>query len=134
VVKDAGDDPDATHGCRVVARVAFSQRTVCSKESPIRFLRGEGVGVITLPGFDYPPGEPAINKGPRAMIIQALTPLYGGPLDVTLSVPGGEDMAQRTFNPRLGIEGGSSVPIPTKPLCRPSAGSWRWPVPSVLRR
>jgi cobalt-precorrin-5B (C1)-methyltransferase len=109
VVKDAGDDPDVTHGCRVVARVAFSQRTVCSQESPIRFLRGEGVGVITLPGFDYPPGEPAINKGPRAMIIQALTPLYGGPLDVTLSVPGGEDMAQRTFNPRLGIEGGISI-------------------------
>jgi cobalt-precorrin-5B (C1)-methyltransferase len=118
VVKDAGDDPDVTHGCHVVARVAlverassvdFVKRASSAEESPIRFLRGEGVGVITLPGFDYPVGEPAINKGPRAMITQALRSLYEGPLDVTLSVPGGEEMAQRTFNPRLGIEGGISI-------------------------
>jgi cobalt-precorrin-5B (C1)-methyltransferase len=109
VVKDAGDDPDVTHGCRVVARVAFSPRTVRSEEAHIRFLRGEGVGIITLPGFDYPPGQPAINKGPRAMMTQALTSLYDGPLEVTVSVPGGEEIAERTFNPRLGIEGGISI-------------------------
>jgi cobalt-precorrin-5B (C1)-methyltransferase len=111
VVKDAGDDPDVTHGCRVVVRVAFPTQSEASSRSecPIRFLRGEGVGIITLPGFDYPVGSPAINKGPRAMITQTLTALYDGPLDVTVSVPGGEEMAERTFNPRLGIVGGISI-------------------------
>jgi cobalt-precorrin-5B (C1)-methyltransferase len=113
VVKDAGDDPDVTHGCRVVVRVAWGSSAGVQPESQtadrIRFLRGEGVGVITLPGFDYPAGEPAINKGPRAMITQALASLYLGALDVTIRVPGGEEIARRTFNPRLGIEGGLSI-------------------------
>jgi cobalt-precorrin-5B (C1)-methyltransferase len=113
VVKDAGDDPDVTHGCRVVVRVAFASAAgLPSASNPadrIRFLRGQGVGVITLPGFDYPAGQPAINKGPRAMMVQALSSLYPGALDVTVSVPGGEEMALRTFNPRLGIEGGISI-------------------------
>jgi cobalt-precorrin-5B (C1)-methyltransferase len=97
----------------VVVRVAWGSSAGVQPESQtadrIRFLRGEGVGVITLPGFDYPAGEPAINKGPRAMITQALASLYPGALDVTIRVPGGEEIARRTFNPRLGIEGGLSI-------------------------
>ena len=77
---------------------------------------GEGVGRFTLPGFDYPPGEAAINKGPREMIrknIEGLiTPLHaerGRGWVFTISVPDGEEIARRTFNPRLGIEGGISI-------------------------
>ena len=71
-------------------------------------LGGEGVGRFTLPGFDYPPGEAAINKAPREMIRQNLES-YGVPLQVTISVPEGAEIARRTFNPRLGIEGGISI-------------------------
>ena len=69
---------------------------------------GEGVGTITLPGFDYPPGSPAINKGPRQMLKENLWQ-FGEPLKVTVSVPGGAEIARKTFNPRLGIEGGISI-------------------------
>ena len=72
-------------------------------------LGGEGVGTFTLPGFDYPPGSPAINKAPREMIRQNLTALTNDPLSITISVPEGEAIAKRTFNPRLGIEGGISI-------------------------
>ena len=81
----------------------------------IEILGGEGVGTFTLPGFDYPPGEPAINKAPREMILQnlqtILSPLTShlSPLKVTISVPQGAETARRTFNPRLGIEGGISI-------------------------
>ena len=123
VVKHAGDDPDVTDGCKVVVKVAYPSNQTgvgtqdlasgsTQKPDPdcsIRFHRGEGVGILTVPGFDYPVGDPAINKGPRPMITRELTALYAGPLDVTVSVPGGEELAQRTFNPRLGIEGGISI-------------------------
>ena len=81
------------------------------QESPsksVAILGGEGVGRFTLPGFDFPPGEPAINKAPRQMIRQNLAP-FKTPLSVTISVPDGEAVARRTFNPRLGIEGGISI-------------------------
>jgi cobalt-precorrin-5B (C1)-methyltransferase len=74
----------------------------------IHILGGEGVGRFTLPGFDYPPGEAAINKAPREMIRQNLES-YDVPLQVTISVPEGAEIARRTFNPRLGIEGGISI-------------------------
>ena len=75
-----------------------------------RSLGGEGVGTFTLPGFDYPPGSPAINKGPRQMIVRNLQPLISdGSVEVTITVPQGAEIARRTFNPRLGIEGGISI-------------------------
>ena len=100
VVKEAGDDPDVTNGLEIRASVEPSD-TFC-------ILGGEGVGVFTLPGFDFPPGSPAINKSPRQMIYDNLKPL-GEHFRVTLSVPQGAEIAQRTFNPRLGIVGGISI-------------------------
>ena len=100
VFKDAGDDPDVTNGLEIRASVKPSET--------FEILGGEGVGRFTLPGFDYPPGEAAINKAPREMIRQNLES-YGVPLQVTISVPEGAEIARRTFNPRLGIEGGISI-------------------------
>ena len=104
-IKEAGDDPDVTDGMEI--RAACS---VCcdSIAAPLVIVGGEGVGRFTLPGFDYPPGEAAINKGPREMLRHNLEP-FGISLRVTISVPGGSDIARRTFNPRLGIEGGISI-------------------------
>ena len=97
--KEAGDDPDITNGIEVRASVV---------EDYFEILGGEGVGRITLPGFDYPPGSPAINKAPREMIKHNLEQ-FGKPLKITISVPNGAEIARRTFNPRLGIEGGISI-------------------------
>ena len=99
-IKESGDDPDVTNGIEI--------RACVEKSETFEILGGEGVGTITLPGFDYPPGSPAINKAPREMIRQNLEP-FGKPLQVTISVPEGADIARRTFNPRLGIEGGISI-------------------------
>ena len=101
--KEAGDDPDVTNGLEIRASV----RTADTFE----ILGGEGVGVFTLPGFDYPPGEPAINKAPREMIRHNISHLsiVNTPLSITISVPKGAEIARRTFNPRLGIEGGISI-------------------------
>ena len=98
--KEAGDDPDVTNGLEIRASVEQSDT--------FTILGGEGVGTFTLPGFDYPPGSPAINKAPREMIRQNLAP-FGQQLSVTISVPRGREIASRTFNPRLGIEGGISI-------------------------
>ncbi len=114
-IKEAGDDPDVTDGIEVRAKV-YPQPLPKGGE-PIVIEGGEGVGRFTLPGFDYPPGEPAINKAPREMIRQNLKELYeqsnlpslGEGLEVCLSVPQGAEIARRTFNPRLGIEGGISI-------------------------
>ena len=107
VFKDAGDDPDVTNGIEVRANVIFEHRDTETQRIIIK--GGEGVGTITLPGFDYPPGSPAINKAPREMIRQNLTAITNNPLSITISVPEGEAIAKRTFNPRLGIEGGISI-------------------------
>ena len=127
--KEAGDDPDITNGIEVRAKVIASDkhgqtRTHLSCEekevrnSPslsVAIYGGEGVGTITLPGFDYPPGSPAINKAPREMIKRnletILSPLTShlSPLEITISVPNGAEIAKKTFNPRLGIEGGISI-------------------------
>lgn len=95
--KEAGDDPDVTNGIEVRANVQ-----TCNH---FEIIGGEGVGRFTLPGFDYPPGEAAINKAPREMIRQNIQEN----VRVTISVPNGEEIARRTFNPRLGIEGGISI-------------------------
>ena len=100
-IKDAGDDPDVTNGLEIQASVKPSVT--------FEILGGEGVGTFTLPGFDYPPGSPAINKAPREMIRQNLAAVTNDLLSITISVPEGEAIAKRTFNPRLGIEGGISI-------------------------
>ncbi|MBP3246969.1 MAG: cobalamin biosynthesis protein CbiD [Prevotella sp.] len=102
-IKEAGDDPDVTNGIEVRAQDTESDH--------FEILGGEGVGRFTLPGFDYPPGEAAINKAPREMIRQNLGRLKmeNGRLKIVISVPQGAEIARRTFNPRLGIEGGISI-------------------------
>ena len=112
VIKDAGDDPDVTHGHAIFATVSFSD------QPGIHFLQGEGVGRVTLPGLGIPVGGPAINRVPRQMIEQNLSALYAGGLDVTISVPDGRALAQRTFNPKLGIVDGISI-IGTSGIVRP---------------
>ena len=101
VFKDAGDDPDVTNGLEIRASV--------KPTDTFEILGGEGVGTFTLPGFDYPPGSPAINKAPREMIRQNIAAITNNPLSITITVPEGEAIAKRTFNPRLGIEGGISI-------------------------
>lgn len=96
-LKDAGDDPDITNGIEVRASVKQSKT--------FEILGGEGVGTITLPGFDCPPGSPAINKAPREMMRNNIKEN----VRITISVPDGEEIAKKTFNPRLGIEGGISI-------------------------
>ena len=108
-IKDAGDDPDVTDGLEIGA---FAEHTFMQgRRSLIDIEGGMGVGTFTLPGFDYPPGSPAINKAPREMICKNIEPLIDEhtPLNITIFVPQGEEIAKRTFNPRLGIEGGISI-------------------------
>jgi len=103
VVKDAGDDPDITDGAAVVASVEWVE------VEEIVFAAGDGVGVVTKPGLSIAPGEPAINPGPRRMIRAALREVTPRAVQVTISIPGGRELAKKTFNPRLGIEGGLSI-------------------------
>ena len=105
VIKDGGDDPDITTGSEVRARVRLME-----SDGGIRFLAGDGVGTITLPGMKLPVGEAAINPVPRRMIEQAVRQVFPArAAEVTVSIPGGEELAKRTFNPRLGVVGGLSV-------------------------
>ncbi len=114
-IKEAGDDPDVTDGIEIRAKVERAEQ--------FEIVGGVGVGRFTLPGFDYPVGEAAINKGPRQMLKNNIAfllknhpnsfplPIMGERLGVRvcISVPQGEAIAQKTFNPRLGIEGGISI-------------------------
>jgi cobalt-precorrin-5B (C1)-methyltransferase len=134
VVKDAGDDPDATHGAHITATVSWRA------EPGVELDGGEGVGVVTKPGLGLEVGGPAINPVPRQMITHAVAEaLAGGPLDavpevigeagrgvrVVISVPEGEAMARKTTNRRLGILGGISI-LGTTGIVRPfSTASWR---------
>jgi len=109
IIKDAGDDPDVTHGALVIAKVAPGPA-----RSGIAYRAGQGVGTVTRPGLLLPPGEPAINPAPRSMIktaIEDVARLCGGAGDVIveISIPGGEEIAKRTLNARLGILGGLSI-------------------------
>ena len=114
VVKDAGDDADATDGLTVCASLEVSL-----EEGPISFAAGTGVGTVTLPGMKVPPGEPAINPGPRKMIEDAVREVLGPrAVRVTVSIPGGEEVAKHTFNPRLGVVGGLSI-LGTTGVVRP---------------
>ena len=121
VVKDAGDDPDVTDGAHLTARVSWRE------ESGLALERGEGVGVVTKPGLGLPVGGPAINAVPRRMISysveEVLDPGERG-VRVVISVPGGERMAEKTTNARLGIVGGISI-LGTTGIVRPfSTAAW----------
>jgi cobalt-precorrin-5B (C1)-methyltransferase len=124
VVKDAGDDPDVTHGTLVIATLRRTRRG-----QGVTFKAGPGVGTVTLPGLPVPPGEPAINPGPRAMMRAAMAEIaaaHGDPGDVEIeiSVPGGETMAEKTWNPRLGIIGGLSILGTTGIVVPYSCSAW----------
>ena len=108
IEKDSGDDPDVTKGMHITATVSRRE------ETGIFIDGGEGVGRVTKPGLDQPVGNAAINSVPRQMIRENLeqvirTADYHGGLEVLISAPGGEEIAQKTFNPRLGIVGGISI-------------------------
>ncbi len=109
IVKDAGDDPDVTHGATVIATVRRGP-----PGSGVTFRAGDGVGTVTLPGLPVPPGEPAINPVPRrlmAEVVAEIAAAHGEPGDVVIeiSIPGGAGIALKTWNPRLGILGGLSI-------------------------
>ena len=112
VIKDSGDDPDVTNGCRITATVAFASH------QGITFYGGEGIGTVTLSGLGLDIGEPAINPAPRENIRKELSLLYNGGLDVTISIENGKDLAEKTFNPRVGVVGGLSI-IGTTGIIRP---------------
>jgi cobalt-precorrin-5B (C1)-methyltransferase len=124
VVKDSGDDPDITHGALVRATVRPGP-----SGGPVVFRAGPGVGVVTRPGLPLAVGEPAINPGPRAMIelaIAEITRRHGGTgsFVVEIAVEGGQDLARRTLNPRLGIVGGLSVLGTTGVVIPYSCSAW----------
>ena len=124
IIKDAGDDPDVTHGALVIAQV-----TRAAPGAGITFRAGEGVGTVTLPGLPLPPGEPAINPVPRAMIIATLQEAAGehathADAVVEISIPGGAKIAERTMNGRLGIIGGLSILGTTGIVVPYSCAAW----------
>lgn len=107
VQKDAGDDPDITNGILVYAKVECIPKGIV-------ICGGDGVGIITKPGLDQPIGEAAINSVPRRMITEGVEEVmelfsYDNGIKITISVPEGKEIAKKTFNPRLGIEGGISI-------------------------
>jgi len=123
VVKDAGDDPDVTHGALILATLRPSR-----PGSGVVFRAGQGVGRVTRPGLAIPPGEPAINPVPRQMIRTALAEVAGGregvDVEVEIAIPGGEALAARTLNARLGILGGLSILGTTGIVIPYSCSSW----------
>jgi cobalt-precorrin-5B (C1)-methyltransferase len=123
VVKDAGDDPDVTHGAHITAEAAWLDADI--PEGTVELRGGPGVGRVTLPGLGLPVGAPAINPVPDRMIRQAVSEVTRRPIVVTISVPDGEAMAARTSNARLGIVGGISI-LGTTGIVRPfSTAAWR---------
>jgi cobalt-precorrin-5B (C1)-methyltransferase len=122
VVKDAGDDPDVTHGAHLTATVTWR------REPGVQLDAGPGVGTVTKPGLGLTVGGPAINDTPRQMIAVAVREVIDSGVTgvrVVISVPGGEAMARRTTNARLGILGGISI-LGTTGIVRPfSTASWR---------
>jgi cobalt-precorrin-5B (C1)-methyltransferase len=124
VVKDAGDDPDVTHGALVLATVRRAP-----PGSGVSFTAGEGVGTVTRAGLPVPPGEPAINPVPRQMIRDAITEVAtkngdAGDVEVEIAIPGGEALAAKTMNGRLGIVGGLSILGTTGIVIPYSCSSW----------
>ena len=122
IIKDAGDDPDVTHGALIRARVERSA-------GGVTFHAGVGVGMVTKAGLPIPVGEPAINPVPRALMDEVVAELaseFGQSPDIaiTITVPNGAELAQKTWNPRLGIKGGLSI-LGTTGVVRPfSCAAW----------
>jgi cobalt-precorrin-5B (C1)-methyltransferase len=122
VIKDAGDDPDVTHGALILA-------TVTLNGEGIRFRAGPGVGMVTKPGLAVPPGEPAINPVPRQMMSAVIAEMAGAAgipanAEIEISIPGGEAIALNTWNGRLGIVGGLSI-LGTTGIVQPfSCAAW----------
>jgi cobalt-precorrin-5B (C1)-methyltransferase len=124
VIKDAGDDPDVTHGALIVATVRAG-----APGSGVTFRAGVGVGTVTRPGLAVPPGEPAINPVPRRMIRDAIAEVAGlaqraGDVEVEIAIPGGEELAAKTLNGRLGIVGGLSILGTTGIVVPYSCAAW----------
>jgi cobalt-precorrin-5B (C1)-methyltransferase len=124
IVKDAGDDPDVTHGALVCATVRLGEAG-----AGVSFHAGEGVGTVTRPGLPLPPGEPAINPVPRRMIHDAIAEVAsaagcGADAEVEISIPGGEALAAKTLNGRLGIVGGLSILGTTGVVVPYSCSAW----------
>src|SRR5882724_7862129 len=124
VVKDAGDDPDVTHGALILASVRAG-----TSGSGVVFRAGEGVGTVTRPGLPLPVGEPAINPVPRQMIRDAIGEVAAAAgraadFEVEIAIPDGAALAQRTLNPRLGIVGGLSILGTTGIVVPYSCAAW----------
>src|ERR1700733_9396653 len=124
VIKDAGDDPDVTHGALVCATVRAG-----ALGTGVTFKAGEGVGTVTRAGLPIPPGEPAINPVPRQMIRDAIgeiaaTAGRAADAEVEISIPGGEVLATKTLNGRLGIVGGLSILGTTGIVVPYSCAAW----------
>ncbi|MHA7774538.1 cobalt-precorrin-5B (C(1))-methyltransferase [Roseibium sp. M-1] len=124
ITKDAGDDPDVTHGALITSTVRL-----LPAGSGVRFKAGDGVGTVTRPGLPIPPGEPAINPVPRQMLQTAIAEVAqangaAGDVEIEVSIAGGAELALKTMNPRLGIVGGLSV-LGTTGIVRPfSCAAW----------
>lgn len=141
IIKDAGDDPDVTHGALIIATVRFglyrkheqsdheTTNMDAGDDRSIAFIAGDGVGVVSRRGLPIDVGAAAINPVPRQMMRDSLARLaaeLGGPatITVTISIPGGAELAQKTWNPRLGIIGGLSI-LGTTGIVRPySCSAW----------
>ncbi len=134
IIKDAGDDPDVTNGAEIVATVSSARSghadeagadPDCVWLGNIFLCRGKGIGMVTKPGLAIPVGEPAINPIPRQMIVDAVGEVSAGQqFMVTISIPDGEALAEKTLNKRLGILGGLSI-LGTTGIVRPiSADAW----------
>jgi cobalt-precorrin-5B (C1)-methyltransferase len=124
VIKDAGDDPDVTHGALVVATVRLG-----APGAGVTFRAGEGVGTVTRPGLPVPPGEPAINPVPRRMMRDAIAEVAaatgrGADAEIEIAIPGGEALAAKTLNGRLGIVGGLSILGTTGIVVPYSCSAW----------
>ncbi len=121
VVKDGGDDPDITTGLKIFARARLTG------EGGINIKAGEGIGRVTLPGLKAEVGGPAINPVPMQMIVSEVREAAGEGrgAEIVLSVPGGEEIAKRTYNPRLGIVGGISILGTTGIVVPVSEDAWR---------
>ncbi|MEO1544956.1 MAG: cobalt-precorrin-5B (C(1))-methyltransferase, partial [Pseudomonadota bacterium] len=124
VIKDAGDDPDVTHGALVIANVRAG-----AVGSGVTFKAGDGVGMVTKPGLPIAPGEPAINPVPREMMRTAIAEVVSqtgasGDVEIEISIPGGDQLATKTMNPRLGIVGGLSILGTTGVVVPYSCAAW----------
>ena len=124
IIKDAGDDPDVTHGAMIVSKVRFGEGG-----SGITFKAGKGVGTVTRPGLPLGVGEPAINPVPRSLMNEVVTALCTAhgiepDIEIEISIPTGEQLAEQTWNPRLGIIGGLSI-LGTTGIVHPfSCSAW----------